>query len=114
MSPDRILTFANFRLDPISGHLYRESEPVALAPKAFALLQYLARHAGRLVPKQELLSAVWPDVFVGDAVLKSTIREVARPSATIRPTRASSRPRIAAAIDSSRQRPSTPLPKTKT
>ena len=45
---------------------------MALAPKAFALLQYLARHAGRLVPKQELLSAVWPDVFVGDAVLKST------------------------------------------
>jgi pimeloyl-ACP methyl ester carboxylesterase len=76
VSPDRILTFANFRLDPISGHLYRESEPVALAPKAFALLQYLARHAGRLVSKQELLSSVWPNVFVGDAVLKSTIREV--------------------------------------
>ena len=26
--------------------------------------------------KQELLSAVWPDVFVGDAVLKGTIREL--------------------------------------
>ena len=31
---------------------------------------------GRLVPKQELLDAVWPGVFVGDAVLKVTIREV--------------------------------------
>jgi pimeloyl-ACP methyl ester carboxylesterase len=76
VSADRILSFASFRLDPISGRLYRDAEPVALAPKAFALLQYLARHAGRLVPKEELLSSVWPDVFVGDAVLKSTIREV--------------------------------------
>jgi pimeloyl-ACP methyl ester carboxylesterase/DNA-binding winged helix-turn-helix (wHTH) protein len=76
MTPDRILTFGEFRLDPVSGHLYRADEAVALAPKAFALLQFLAGHAGRLVSKQELLSAVWPGVFVGDAVLKGTIREL--------------------------------------
>ena len=76
MTPDRILTFAEFRLDSVSGHLYRQDEPIALAPKAFALLQCLANQAGRLVSKAELLAAVWPDVFVGDAVLKSTIREV--------------------------------------
>jgi DNA-binding winged helix-turn-helix (wHTH) protein len=73
---DRILSFADFRLDPVSGHLFRRNERVALAPKAFALLQHLAGQPGRLVPKQELLSAIWPDVFVGDAVLKSTIREL--------------------------------------
>lgn len=76
MTLQRILTFGEFRLDPVSGHLYRQDEPVALAPKAFALLQCLANQAGRLVSKAELLAAVWPDVFVGDAVLKSTIREV--------------------------------------
>jgi pimeloyl-ACP methyl ester carboxylesterase/DNA-binding winged helix-turn-helix (wHTH) protein len=76
MSSDRILTFADFRLDPVSGHLYRNDEPVALAPKAFALLQCLAGQAGRLVSKAELLAAVWPGVFTGDAVLKSTIREL--------------------------------------
>jgi pimeloyl-ACP methyl ester carboxylesterase/DNA-binding winged helix-turn-helix (wHTH) protein len=76
MSPDRILTFGDFRLDPVSGHLYRGQAIVALAPKAFALLQCLAVNAGRLVSKQELLTAVWPGVFVGDAVLKSTIREL--------------------------------------
>ena len=73
---DRILSFADFRLDSVSGHLFRRNERVALAPKAFALLQHLAGQPGRLVPKQELLSAVWPDVFVGDAVLKSAIREL--------------------------------------
>src|SRR5688572_15882259 len=76
MPPERILAFAEFRLDPVSGHLYRRNDRVALAPKAFALLQFLAGQTGRLVSKEELLSAVWPGVFVGDAVLKGTIREL--------------------------------------
>ncbi|HWI17075.1 MAG TPA: alpha/beta fold hydrolase [Vicinamibacterales bacterium] len=70
------LTFGEFRLDPVSGHLYRDNAVVALAPKAFALLQCLAANAGRLVSKQELLAEVWAGVFIGDAVLKSTIREL--------------------------------------
>ncbi len=78
MIADRVLTFGEYRLDPLSGHLYRGTAPVALTPKAFALLQCLTDQAGRLVSKAELLSAVWPDVFVGDAVLKSTIRELRR------------------------------------
>jgi pimeloyl-ACP methyl ester carboxylesterase/DNA-binding winged helix-turn-helix (wHTH) protein len=76
MTPETILDFAGFRLDPFSGQLYHRAAPVPLTPKAFALLSCLARQAGRLVSKQELLDAVWPGVFVGDAVLKSTIREV--------------------------------------
>jgi pimeloyl-ACP methyl ester carboxylesterase/DNA-binding winged helix-turn-helix (wHTH) protein len=76
MSADRVLAFAEFRLDPVSGHLYRRNERVALTPKAFALLQFLAGQAGRLVSKPELLAAVWPGVFVGDDVLKSAIREL--------------------------------------
>jgi len=76
MKSDPLLTFGEYRLDSVSGHLYRGAEAKPLTPKGFALLQYLAARAGRLVPKQELLDAVWPGVFVGDAVLKVTIREV--------------------------------------
>jgi pimeloyl-ACP methyl ester carboxylesterase/DNA-binding winged helix-turn-helix (wHTH) protein len=76
MTNERVLTFGDFRLDPVSGHLYRGQQVVALAPKAFTLLQFLASQAGRLVSKQELLAAVWPGVFVSDGALKSTIREV--------------------------------------
>ena len=65
-----------FRLDPVRGHLYREGAVVPLTPKAFAVLQHLATQPGRLFTKQELLDAVWPGVFVGDAVLKVTIREI--------------------------------------
>jgi pimeloyl-ACP methyl ester carboxylesterase len=76
MTPDRVLLFGEYRLDPVSGHLYRDSTVVALTPKAFALLHHLAGNAGRLVSKSELMTAIWPDVFVGDAVLKSSIREL--------------------------------------
>lgn len=72
------LTFGEFRLDPVSGHLYRGPEPIPLTPKAFALLQHLALSAGRLIPKAELLDAVWPGVYVGDAVLKTSVREIRR------------------------------------
>ena len=49
---------------------------MALTPKAFSVLHHLARHAGRLVTKEEFLDVVWPGVFVGDAALKVCIREI--------------------------------------
>jgi pimeloyl-ACP methyl ester carboxylesterase/DNA-binding winged helix-turn-helix (wHTH) protein len=72
------MTFGPFTLDPVSGHLYRSGTVVPLTPKAFAVLQHLVTHPGRLFTKRELLDAVWPGVFVGDAVLKVTIREIRR------------------------------------
>src|SRR5208283_2081923 len=51
-------------------------ERIRLTPKAFALLQYLADHPGRLVTQSELLEAVWPDTFVQPEVLKSQILDV--------------------------------------
>lgn len=78
MTPDRLLTFGDHHLDPARGHLYRGEDIVPLTPKALALLHFLAGQAGRLVSKADLMNAVWPGVFVGDAVLKSTIRELRR------------------------------------
>ena len=76
LSSDAGLSFGEFRLDAGSGQLYRNDAPVPLTPKAYAVLGYLAARPGRLVPKQELLDAVWPGVFVGDAVLKVAVREI--------------------------------------
>ena len=70
------MTFGPFTLDPVSGRLFRSGAVVPLTPKAFAVLQHLAANPGRLFTKQELLDAIWPGVFVGDAVLKVTIREI--------------------------------------
>jgi pimeloyl-ACP methyl ester carboxylesterase/DNA-binding winged helix-turn-helix (wHTH) protein len=72
------LTFGDYCLDAGRGQLYRAGHPVPLAPKAFALLQYMAAQPGRLIPKQELLDHIWPGVYVGDAVLKTTVRDLRR------------------------------------
>src|SRR5215216_842710 len=72
------LTFADFEIDPAAGRLIGRSGPVALTPKSFALLEYLAARPGRLISKQELLDAIWPGVYVADGALKVCIREIRR------------------------------------
>ena len=65
--------FDRFRLDPDHACLWREAEAIALPPKAFALLHYLVTHPDRLVTKDELLDAVWPETAVSDAVVRVAI-----------------------------------------
>src|SRR5215470_16452000 len=67
--------FADFRLDPDNACLWRETQPLALTPKAFAVLQYLVTHADRLVTKDTLLDAVWPETAISDAVGRIAIGE---------------------------------------
>jgi pimeloyl-ACP methyl ester carboxylesterase/DNA-binding winged helix-turn-helix (wHTH) protein len=71
-------TFGPFRLDPSAGLLRRGDETVPLAPKAFAVLEYLVQRPGQLVTKDQLLDAAWADVHVGDGVLKFCVREIRR------------------------------------
>jgi pimeloyl-ACP methyl ester carboxylesterase len=70
------LTIGSCVLNCASAQLTRDGHVVPLTPKAYSVLLYLVQHAGRLVTKQELLDAAWPDVFVGDAALKVCIREI--------------------------------------
>ena len=65
--------FGAFRLDSAERLLLRAGQPVSLTPKAFDLLVYLVERAGRLVTKQELMSALWPDTFVEEANLTYTV-----------------------------------------
>lgn len=73
--------FPPFRLDTVNQCLWRRRETahderVLLTPKAFAVLQYLVQHAGRLVTQEELLEAVWPETYIKPEVLKSRIFEI--------------------------------------
>ena len=71
--------FDSFRLDPDHACLWRGAEVLALPPKAFDLLHYFVRHPDRVLPKDELLDAVWPETAVTDAVLRvaiGTLRKV--------------------------------------
>ncbi len=74
-SENRIL-FDPFCLDLTNECLWRGSQEIRLRPKVFALLRHLLERPGRLVTKEELLAAVWPETFVGDAILKVTVRQL--------------------------------------
>jgi pimeloyl-ACP methyl ester carboxylesterase/DNA-binding winged helix-turn-helix (wHTH) protein len=71
-------TFGPYRLDSAAGQLRRGDVVVPLAPKAFAVLEYLVGRAGELVTKDELLGLAWADVHVGDGALKVCVREIRR------------------------------------
>jgi predicted ATPase/DNA-binding winged helix-turn-helix (wHTH) protein len=73
---DSSVEFPPFRLDLPNQQLWCGGELVPLRPKPFAVLAYLATHAGRLVPRAELAKAVWPDTYVGEDVLRGYIRDV--------------------------------------
>jgi DNA-binding winged helix-turn-helix (wHTH) protein/predicted ATPase len=69
--------FPGFRFEIASGRLWRDDDhEVPLRPKTASVLTYLLGHAGDTVTKQELMEAVWPDAFVGDAVLAVSINEL--------------------------------------
>ena len=72
------LTFGRYVLDLPRGCLLLDGREVALRPKTFAVLQYLVTHPGRLIGKEELLEAVWPNLVVTDDTLVQSIGELRR------------------------------------
>jgi eukaryotic-like serine/threonine-protein kinase len=62
----REFSFAGHTLDLTRGTLRRGMEEVKLRPKSFEALKYLVENAGRLVPKSELIAALWPDATAVD------------------------------------------------
>ena len=58
--------FLDVTLRPSLRQLRRGGEPLALGSRAYDLLLHLVSHAGRVVPRHELMQAVWGDTVVGD------------------------------------------------
>ena len=76
-APQR-LVFGSFQLDLRDERLWCGPEVVRLPPKPFAVLACLVTQAGRLVTKDALLAAVWPDTVVTEDVLTATMRQLRR------------------------------------
>src|SRR5580658_1214209 len=68
--------FEGFTLDLRRGCLSGAQGEVDLRPKSFEVLRYLVENAGRLVPKDELIKAVWPNVIVSDESLTRCVSDV--------------------------------------
>ena len=72
-----MLRFAGFVLDQRRAELRGpDGEPIRLRSKPLAMLNLLAANAGRVVEKEELMQAVWPNVHVGEDSLFQCIREI--------------------------------------
>jgi len=72
------LRFDRYVLDLDRGCLVLDENEVALRPKTFAVLHFLVENCGRLVSKEELFAAVWPDIAVTDDALVQSVGELRR------------------------------------
>lgn len=72
-APDVSFLFGEFELDPRKCELRRGAERIELTPKALDLLLLLARNSDRVVSKEEIIEALWPDRFVEESNLTQTV-----------------------------------------
>jgi len=80
-SPEqRVYEFGDFRIDVDHLMLYRCGDEIPLVPKAIETLLALIERRGKIISKDELLEAVWPDsvveesnLFVYLSVLRKTL-----------------------------------------
>lgn len=70
------LVFDDCVLDLDRRELSRASQRVAMAPKVFDLLVYLAGHGERVVSRDDLIDAVWAGRIVSESTLASHINAV--------------------------------------
>lgn len=74
-----IYEFGEFRLDAAKRTLSNvKGETVPLMPKAFETLRYLVQNSGKIIGKDEMLSAIWPDTSVEENNLTQNISALRR------------------------------------
>lgn len=63
----------------LGQHCLRQAgNAVALRPKSFQILAYLAQNHSRLVPKEELFEKFWKETAVSDGTLSGCIQDIRR------------------------------------
>jgi TolB-like protein len=71
-------TFDRFVLHLERGALLADGVECSLRPKSFALLRHFVENPGRLIDRDEIMHAVWPDVFVSDDSIAQCVRDIRR------------------------------------
>jgi DNA-binding winged helix-turn-helix (wHTH) protein/Flp pilus assembly protein TadD len=72
-----VLRFSGFELDSERAELRTpDGGTIRLRPKTLEILRLLAGNSGRVLSKQQLMEAVWPNVHVGEDSLFQCIREI--------------------------------------
>ena len=68
--------FDGYTLDLTRGCLQVAGREVELRPKCFDILRHLLENSKRLISKEELITAVWPQAVVTDESLTRCISDV--------------------------------------
>ena len=68
--------FEGYTLDLAHSSLRAADREIPLRPKSFEVLRCLVENADRLVTKDELIKAIWPNVIVTDDALMHCVSEV--------------------------------------
>ena len=68
--------FEGYTLDLRRGSVCAGDRELALRPKSFNVLCYLVANAGRLISKDELAKAVWPNISVTDESVTRCVSDV--------------------------------------
>src|SRR5688572_33196259 len=93
--PSSIYQFGDFRLDVEERQLCRrDGTAVPLTPRVFDTLRYLVEHSGRVLDKEVLMEAVWPDAMVEENNLAQNISTLRRVFGESQIGRASCRERV--------------------
>jgi DNA-binding winged helix-turn-helix (wHTH) protein/tetratricopeptide (TPR) repeat protein len=78
LSGTEAFLLGDWQVEPGADALYRGDEKVHLQPKVMEMLVFLVRNQGRVVSKDEILTAVWPDTFVAEVALTRCISQLRR------------------------------------
>ena len=73
-----VYEFGEFRIEAGKRLLLRDGAPVPLTPKAFDTLLLLVQNRQRIVEKDELMQAIWPDTTVEENNLNQNISTLQR------------------------------------
>lgn len=71
-----LVAFGDYRLDTARVEVTHKGQPLAVRPKAYALLCVLVAHPGRTMSKQELMAVLWPNVVVTDDSLVQCVADL--------------------------------------
>ncbi len=73
-----VYRFGRFSVDTREQQLRREGTPISITPKVFDTLVTFLRNPGRLLTKDDLLQAIWPDTAVEEANLTVNVSTLRR------------------------------------
>jgi Tol biopolymer transport system component/DNA-binding winged helix-turn-helix (wHTH) protein len=68
-----VFQFDDVQVDVENARVFKVGRRVSLEPKAFRVLVFLLEHPGRLIEKDQLLTAIWGDAFVTENTLTRAI-----------------------------------------